>query len=432
MRFLALLVSVALLGRSIAPAQQPPSMSLYQDAGISLSLIEAADKLCERKEYVAALKKLEDAFLFLPNNVRLNLDAAGRAAAKGDAMEVYQCLQRANQGFENLPVIFSLTGRVRRKAGDFYGAIEAYNSALLISPQHTPALAGRAAAKEEIDDYDGALADYGLHIATGYRPGMEQVYFRRGMLHMKLGDKARAEEDFRSSIRVKPTYSSPYAYLGSVLHESGKMEEALAACDQAIALSPEDARPYNMRLWTYYDMGRFDQAMADATKCMDLMPENGNLVLYRAVLQELLGKTEAAAQDYARAIELAERSEDHGLWFYACSYRDLLQRSRSERPDASYLDDVLSWRDSWHKRLGLYLAGITTAETLLKDSRHAKRRFDRQQQQCEANFFIGMINVSRGDLAKARIHLQQCRQDMPAGMIETALAEFQLRRLARP
>lgn len=431
MRLLTSLLGGIILAWTAARAQ-PASIPLpHRDAEVSFGLLETADQLCEKKDYVGALKKLEDAFLFLPNNVRLSLEKASLATARGDPSEAREWLQRANQGFEALPVIYGLSGRIRRKAGDYYGAIEAYTFALTLSPHYFPALAGRAAAREEIDDFEGAFADYETHITSGYRQGLEQVYFRRGMLYLKLQHRERAERDFRSAIEVNPRYSSPHGYLGSVLHDQGKLEEALAACNKAIELSPGDFRPYNTRLWIYYEMSKADQALEDAAKCIELMPENGNFVLFRALLLELLGDPSNATKDFMRVIELAERNRDHDLWFYASSYRFLLQRTRAEPVQATYLDDVLSWPDSWSKRLGLFLAGVTSVETLLSDARQAKHPFTRQQQQCEADYFIGMQNLYRGDLTGAKLHLERCRK-MPIRMIETSLAEFALEKMEKP
>jgi tetratricopeptide (TPR) repeat protein len=434
-RLIQLILALAgLTAAGAIRAQTPvdPARLAEGDGLLSSKLIDEALVLAEAKDHVGALKKLDDAFLFLPNSARAYYEAGMRAQAEGNLGNAHLSFQQALRAFPNLPQIFVATGYVRRKAGDYYGAITAYDTALLLAPRDPGATTGRAEAKSGMEDYEGAIADFSAQIETGFPHHLERVYLRRGMMFALIGDKERAEADFRAAIKIAPDYQSPYIFLGSVLRRTDRWTEALAACNKAIELKPDDSRAYNARMWAYYELGQPDRAIADATRCLELIPDSGEYAIFRAVLHELLGNLELARADFERAAELADTAKDAETWFYARSHLDLMQRSQGLPPSSDYLGDVLSWPDNWQKRLALHLSGRTTAATLLNDARHAKRRIERVRQECEAHYYAAIMALSAGDKAEALAGLRRCVALNEIEMVETNLAQMQLKRLEIP
>jgi tetratricopeptide (TPR) repeat protein len=65
-----------------------------------------------------------------------------------------------------------------------------------------------------------------------------------GLALQRLGAHGEAIEYYRRSIDACPT-SEAHTYLGWALGRQGRLDEAIAECERAIALDPEFGNPYN-------------------------------------------------------------------------------------------------------------------------------------------------------------------------------------------
>ena len=77
-------------------------------------------------------------------------------------------------------------GNGRLEAGDFKGAVEAYEEAIKLSPNSPDALYRRGAVYIDAGDYQAAITD--LDRAIRLRPQFAQAYFQRGNARYLLGD----------------------------------------------------------------------------------------------------------------------------------------------------------------------------------------------------------------------------------------------------
>ena len=59
---------------------------------------------------------------------------------------------------------------------------------------------------------------------------------------------------------------------GVALHQEGRLEEAIAAYDEAIRLDPQDAAAYNNRGNAYGDLGQPEKAIQDLDEAIRLDP----------------------------------------------------------------------------------------------------------------------------------------------------------------
>lgn len=408
-----------------APATADP----FENPGLAEKLIETSEQHYFRREYVEALRALDMALRFSPADARLALEAAMEQQATGNAAGAMLSFQEAFRRFPKLVSIFTGLGFVRNETDDYYGAIKDFTTAIELFPLAYLAYSGRAEAKIALDDYAGAIEDFSVQIRANHPLALERVYLKRGQAHLALGEVEAAGEDFAAAIRTDQKFAAAYVFHSYALKYTGQTEEALAALNQAIELAPDYARAYSARSWTNHELGRSEQALTDADKCIELMPDVPDFVLNRAMLRDLLDQPDPARADYEKAIALAEDKESNVVWFYANFHLDLLSRRLENRPKDAYLSDALTWPDCWQKRIGLFLAGKITADSLLKDSAQAKRRPERTNQECEAYYFLGMLSLFGGDQPAAVRHLQQCVATNDLQTVELSLAKSQLRRL---
>jgi Tfp pilus assembly protein PilF len=85
--------------------------------------------------------------------------------------------------------------------------------------------------------------------------------WRAGYLLHLQGQYERAAEQFRASIEAYPT-AEGHTFLGWSLSHLGRLDEAIAQCQAAIALDPDFGNPYNDIGVYLMKLGRPDEAIA--------------------------------------------------------------------------------------------------------------------------------------------------------------------------
>ncbi|GAF04275.1 ATP-dependent DNA helicase [Saccharicrinis fermentans] len=110
------------------------------------------------------------------------------------------------------------------KAKDKRAAIANLNKAILLNPDFFDAIFKRAGLKVEVDDLDGAEADYSL--ARKLKPRLFKVYYNRGRTRMLLRNFNGAYNDFKKAIQLKDDHADAYFYLSKVCDKLGEKDEA--------------------------------------------------------------------------------------------------------------------------------------------------------------------------------------------------------------
>jgi TolB-like protein/Flp pilus assembly protein TadD len=139
----------------------------------------------------------------------------------------------------------------------------------------------RAAAIRALD-LDSSLAE--AHTALG------------GVIFFGDRDLRDAEAKFRRAIELNPSYPVAHEWLGLVLAEQRRFEEALEHANLAVALDPLEATMYQARGFVEYQARRYAEAVASERRALELTP---TLPLARALLVKalLLGGQRAEAWD---------------------------------------------------------------------------------------------------------------------------------------
>jgi tetratricopeptide (TPR) repeat protein len=414
-----------------APTTPATTPAAGAKAPLSLpeQLIAQSEQHYLKREYIEAIRCLETALQFAPNDARAVLEDAQARDAAGDAAGALLAHQEAFRRFPPLVTIFTGLGLVRNETGDYYGALKDFTTAIDLWPIAYLAYSGRAEAKAALDDYAGAIEDLSVQIRAAHPELLDRTYLSRGQMRLVLGELAGASEDFAAAIKINPKIPLAYLLRAYALKDTGGLPEALASLDEAVKLAPDFARAYSARSWVHHELGHTEAALADADKAVALQADAPDYVLNRAMLLDMLEQRDRARTDYERAITLAEGKDNNLVWFYAEFHLDLQSRQHDGKPKDAYLADVLTWPDCWQKRIGMFLSGRIDAESLIKDAEHAKRRPERNNQECEAYYFIAMARLLAGDKEAARKYFEQCVATNDLQTVELGLARLQLRRL---
>jgi predicted TPR repeat methyltransferase len=117
-----------------------------------------------------------------------------------------------------------------------------------------------------------------------------------------------AEKLYRQLAALRPDDPNPLHFLGVLLHQDGKSEEALALIDRSLAMDPGVASWHNNRGNVLLLLQRADEARAAYERCRELEPANPAVANNLACLLRALGDVEAAERLFR---ELLEREPDN-------------------------------------------------------------------------------------------------------------------------
>jgi tetratricopeptide (TPR) repeat protein len=175
---------------------------------------EYIDARLNRAVLLMAAGDLDAAAADLEEGLAINPDSAELWSAQGllraeqgrdvEALESYhEALRRKPdlvQAYANRAVLHFLAGRAGDAVADLDQAIELDDSAEL--------RVNRGIGLHELGDYPGAVADYGIALATGTTDRAE-VLFRRGLSRHAAGEIGAAEGDWREHLELASGSGEP-------------------------------------------------------------------------------------------------------------------------------------------------------------------------------------------------------------------------------
>ena len=136
-----------------------------------------------------------------------------------------------------------------------------------------------------------------------------------------------------------PAEAQAHSDAGMELREEGKLGEAIAEFDQAIALFPEYTEAYNNRGAAYFYMGDLDRAVLDYNQAIVLDDEYVEAYNNRGTAYLQLGETDRAIEDYNQAVlfdvDYGDAYNNRGAAYYRIGQ---FERAIRDFGDAIFLD----------------------------------------------------------------------------------------------
>lgn len=169
--------------------------------------------------------------------------------------------------------IYFLAGLEKCKQGAYQEAIASFTQALSQCPQHLESYFNRAMARQKLGEYHKALKDYDE--AINLAPYNAEIYSERGVVKHLLKDNRGALEDLNKALSLEP--NNPYRY---------------------------SSRAY-IRAFIGDNLG----AVEDYEKAIELDPEDAIALNNLGLLEDKLGKKEAAQAYFMRADQIADKGK---------------------------------------------------------------------------------------------------------------------------
>jgi tetratricopeptide (TPR) repeat protein len=147
-------------------------------------------------------------------------------------------------------------------------------------------------------------------------PSSFAAHHMLGVLRAQMGDTAAALELFGAALALKPDAPDGWFNYANVLKGAGRLEEALAACDRALAVRPDYvaaeaareqlrgllAEALNRSGNEHRAAGRYEAALADYERALALAPGYGDAINNRAVALWSMGRFEQALAGFDAAL----------------------------------------------------------------------------------------------------------------------------------
>ena len=198
------------------------------------------------------------------------------------------------------PDYFSERGKALARLGDNMAAIESYEIALSLNPNHKLARQGLAQVRNGGDEI--LLAELDTLINSG--DAKSQTYKQRGFYRMSHGDFNAAIEDFTSAIQKDSFDPENYFYLAWAYSRQKNWKMAEENYTQAIELEPQNPEYYLARGQSRFQNGQTEPALADFTVSVSIDPEHASGHYHKGIAYQKLGNKDLACAEFKLGMEL--------------------------------------------------------------------------------------------------------------------------------
>lgn len=191
-----------------------------------------------------------------------------------------------------------------RKQRNYDGALAAFDKALELDPDNATVLNSRGLAYFNKGDEDRAMADYDL--ALQKRPNYAAPINNRGLIYLRHGELQRAFDEFNIALSLNT--GNRYINLlnlGRVQTLRKQYESALTYFAEGKPLMPEGWQIAGYRCITYTEMGRLDAALADCNEVLAQHPKFAGPLARRGNVYRVKGDLDAALKDFNEALRLS-------------------------------------------------------------------------------------------------------------------------------
>ena len=217
---------------------------------------------------------------------------------------------------------FYQQGLAKAKAGDRYGAVQAFSCAIAANAQLAEAYYQRGLVLFDLSDRQSAIADYDQ--ALSLKPDAIDVYIARSITRIAINDIVAAQSDIAQALVINPKSAIAHQLLGLTYKQQNQIEKAIATYKKAASLFLELKDEDNCRrcIESYkpleamlppstadifanvqqkIDKSEYINALIDLNWMLQIEPKNVKAFCLRGLTLGKLGDPEAAIKDLNQA-----------------------------------------------------------------------------------------------------------------------------------
>jgi tetratricopeptide (TPR) repeat protein len=242
-------------------------------------------------------------------------------------------------------------GLVLNEMGKYEEALEAFDNAIQIDPDHLDAKAGELISLAHLSRWNEAIyvALDGLDKIIQKYPGaqgwaMKSIF----LLYSERYDEGL--EAINNALQYEPENSAFWSLKGAFLNYLGKSEEALELHEKALQKNPDEASSWDFYAITLNDLGRHEDALKANYKAIELHPDEEEFWVNLGYTLNKLEKNTEAKEAFEKSIQLNPK---YGLgWARLGAALKQLGRDRDAEYAFSKAEDLGVWdKNSSIKRM---------------------------------------------------------------------------------
>jgi lipoprotein NlpI len=321
-----------------------------------------------------------------------------------------------------------MRGRALYQKRDIKGAAADYDRAIELMPDNALAYLSRGALRAEQKDFDGALPDFDRVLAV--RPDFLPAVVARARILGELRRYADAAGTWGRVIAMHPNDPALLHQRGAAFSAAGDRVQALRDFDAALNFAPDRPEILLDRAATRASAGDYADALKDVDRAILAVPTEAAPFRVRGRIRFEQGDHAAAAADFVTADAAAalkgQRDPYLLLWLH-------IARLRSGAADPADLRRRLGKTDlaAWPGPVARHFLGETSADAILTAAEAAPDALPRNEQLCEAYFYLGEAELAAGRVESGEALLRKAAATNATWIAEWNSARAELARLAR-
>ncbi|KAL1978339.1 hypothetical protein VTN31DRAFT_1198 [Thermomyces dupontii] len=152
--------------------------------------------------------------------------------------------------------------------GDAQAALADLNKSIEVKPSLVQSYIKRASLHLELGNKDAAADDFELAIAQNKDD--PDIYYHRAQLHFILGEFAEAAKDYQKSIDLDRSFIYSHIQLGVTQYKMGSVASAMATFRRSVKNFEDVPEVYNYFGELYLDQQNFSEAIEKFDKAMEM------------------------------------------------------------------------------------------------------------------------------------------------------------------
>jgi len=212
---------------------------------------------------------------------------------------------------------------------------------------------------------------------------------------------------------AKPDLATAHTNRGYAYFGKGQVDKAITDYTAAIKLAPNDADPHSLRGWAHFTQRKFKEAIADSTAAIRLDPNLAFALRTRGRAELYAGRPRPAADDFAAAVRIAPSDLLGVIWLHVARVRSGQADQQEFAANVAKID-----RRTWPGPIAEVLTGATTQDKLGDIAKSAQGEKSQGERVCDAQVYLGLLQLAAGDKAEARALFKAAVEDCPAGVAE--------------
>jgi tetratricopeptide (TPR) repeat protein len=193
-------------------------------------------------------------------------------------------------------------GNLLHNAGNYEGALAAYDRALLLDPHLSYAYLHKSHSFGRLRRYQEAL--FACEQALRLDPYNAYAHSTKGAALTNLRRFEEAIIACNEALRLDPYSAYAYSTKAGVLQNLGRGQEALDACNQALRLDPDDAGAHGIAGAALIGLKRHQEAWRAIERSLQLDPGDADAYVNRGQVFLKFGRFQEAITAYDQALRL--------------------------------------------------------------------------------------------------------------------------------